>query len=341
MRDWEEPRDYLADKRPVRRNHLKAVARELARRRYVELSARRADLLLVETGGETARLLRRKRALEEDGYGTLLIWIEMRSLAEARRRNRARRCSGGRSLPEDVLVHSFEVARRTRRLLFQDFQPHVEEFDNSERGKGALRDHVARVRAAVEDWLSDGASAPPRPLEERRIEERRGGGTRVLDRLCVGDAGSCFRGAGSWAVVHACKHPCHQRAVGYRGSLPESHPNHLFLEDSHNLYLNVVDRPDPVFEASLFLAFLAFCRRHWDAERALLIHCNRGRSRAPSLAILFLAKNLHVIDDSSFDQAELEFIDRYAAYSPATGIQSYLRREWKNLSLPDHGVENA
>ncbi len=41
--------------------------------------------------------------------------------------------------------------------------------------------------------------------------------TRVHERLSFGDETTCTQTMdGSLAVVHACKEPCHRRAVGYK-----------------------------------------------------------------------------------------------------------------------------
>jgi hypothetical protein len=49
----------------------------------------------------------------------------------------------------------------------------------------------------------------------------------VYDRLFVGTERDCFHKRDGWAVVHACKHPCHVNAVGYSGSLSNTHTNYL------------------------------------------------------------------------------------------------------------------
>ena len=114
----------------------------------------------------------------------------------------------------------------------------------------------------------------------------------VFERVWVGSDTSCRAGGGEWAVVHACKSPCHQRAVGYQGSLVSSHANYLVLNRGRDLYLNLIDPPKPLFMPASFIAFLGFADAEWTAGRKLLIHCNLGESRAPSLALLFLAKRL-------------------------------------------------
>jgi hypothetical protein len=83
----------------------------------------------------------------------------------------------------------------------------------------------------------------------------------ISDRLYVGNEYDCREGDDEWAIVHACKSPCHQRAVGYRGKLRSSHPNYLVLEEENDLYLNIIDPPVPLFMPPLFTSFLKFAGR--------------------------------------------------------------------------------
>ena len=153
----------------------------------------------------------------------------------------------------------------------------------------------------------------------------------VHERVLVGSDLDCRSGGPDIAVVHACKSPCHQRAVGYRGSLPSSHPNYLVLEREFDLYLNIIDPPVPLFRPELFQAFLSFADRHWGAGRTLLIHCNQAESRAPTLALLFLAKRLRSINAESFEQARREFLSKYPAYRPGEGLRQYMTLNWTSL----------
>ncbi len=58
-----------------------------------------------------------------------------------------------------------------------------------------------------------------------------------------------------WAIIHACKSPCHQGAVGYIGNLDRTHPNYLVLESGSDLFLNMID-PPAVSDARIFLSAL-------------------------------------------------------------------------------------
>ena len=153
----------------------------------------------------------------------------------------------------------------------------------------------------------------------------------LQSNLFVGNESDCRRGGEGWAVVHACKHPCHVRAVGYSGSLPSSHPHYLVFEDDDDLILNMIDPPVPLFKAELFEAFLAFARRKTLEGKKLLVHCNQGESRAPSLALVFLAKIAGVLPNDSYATASSAFREIFSGYRPGRGIQAYLSANWNTL----------
>lgn len=155
---------------------------------------------------------------------------------------------------------------------------------------------------------------------------------RIINDFYVGSLQDCFREEReNWSVVHACKDPCHKDAVGYRKDLPESHKNYLKYEEGSHLYLNLID-PDvrPLFYPSSFDTALEFISDKID-DNKILIHCNKGLSRSPSIALLYLA-NEEMIDSSSYKSAWEEFQDKYYPnYEPSGGIRKFLNRNWAEL----------
>lgn len=133
------------------------------------------------------------------------------------------------------------------------------------------------------------------------------------------------------AMVHACKDPCHRKAVGYTGrALDPNHPNYLSLERENHLYLNLIDPTVPLFKAASFRIFLDFVDR-WIRERPVIIHCNHGESRAPSLALLYMAKRLGTLPDTSYQLAAVAFRAMGFPYKPGEGIEKWLKDNWDAL----------
>jgi protein-tyrosine phosphatase len=102
------------------------------------------------------------------------------------------------------------------------------------------------------------------------------------------------------------------------------------LEEASNLYLNMIDPSVPLFMPPLFSEFLRFARAQWNGGKHVLIHCNQGESRAPSLALLFLAKVPGALPAESFDVAKQAYLRLDPVYSPGQGIQTYLREHWND-----------
>jgi protein-tyrosine phosphatase len=153
---------------------------------------------------------------------------------------------------------------------------------------------------------------------------------RVADRLSYGDGGTCSRiDDGSLGVVHACRMPCFRRAVAYPDNLPETPHHHLICERGHHLFLNLIDPPEPRFAMPCFQAFLRFVDRE-ISDREVLIHCNWGESRAPSLALLYMAKRLGTLPDDSYERAAEAFRSQFP-YRPGQGISHWLAGNWERI----------
>jgi len=156
----------------------------------------------------------------------------------------------------------------------------------------------------------------------------------VFPNLFVGSDTDCVIGQrNDFAVIHACKSPCHQRAVGYKGSLSQNHPHYLILERPSHLFLNLVDMPgrlSHVFTEPIVLAALDFTEKNL-VDKKVLIHCNQGHSRSPALALLFLSKRAGVISNASYAEAKQDFSQKYEAFRPGRGVETYLTKHWTDL----------
>jgi hypothetical protein len=134
-----------------------------------------------------------------------------------------------------------------------------------------------------------------------------------------------------WAVVHAAKEPYHREAVGYagRGLADRDHPEYLVARRGDRLCLNMIDAPKPeFFRDDMIEAAIRFIKEQIDGGKNVLVHCNQGGSRGPSLALLYLRRHSERFEALCFDDAEEVFRAIYASYLPAAGIRGYLEQHW-------------
>jgi predicted protein tyrosine phosphatase len=134
-----------------------------------------------------------------------------------------------------------------------------------------------------------------------------------------------------WMIVHACKEPYHRQLLGYttRGA-PKDHPEYLMARRGNRLYLNLVDAPNPdFFDKRIIDAALGFIDEGLENKNKVLVHCNLGESRSPSIGMLYLASRTEQLP-KSFSEAEIAFRKIYPDYNPSVGIREFIRQNWQN-----------
>ena len=96
--------------------------------------------------------------------------------------------------------------------------------------------------------------------------------------------------------------------------------------------LNLVDAPDPKYvsvkvvdEAMRFIdEWMEAHQTEVDNPNALLICCNQGGSRAPTLGLLYLAWRM----PDSFTEAEDQYRESCPSYAPGVGMREFARIHW-------------
>ena len=125
-------------------------------------------------------------------------------------------------------------------------------------------------------------------------------------------------------TLHCCKHPCFWRATGSRQLAPDD-PRYLFVAAGADLYLNLIDGQERYFQKALFDAACLWLGQHDGRE--VLVHCNQGLSRAPAVAMVYLARIGELPDDSLYAAT--------AAYQGefflSPGIMAFLEHNWAAL----------
>ena len=133
-----------------------------------------------------------------------------------------------------------------------------------------------------------------------------------------------------WAVVHACKEPYHRQALGYTGrGAPKEHEEYLFAFRGDRLCLNLVDVDSIDYVNKVLIeAALRFIGQSLDEGKKVLVHCNQGQSRGPSIALLYLGTVDPDFKGLGAADAMLKFQGIYPQYEPANGIAEDLIRNW-------------
>lgn len=131
-----------------------------------------------------------------------------------------------------------------------------------------------------------------------------------------------------WFVIHACKEPYHRQALGYTGrAASKDHPEYLMAVRENRLILNLVDVDNVAYVSPLIIDTALNTISEQLASTKVLVHCNQGQSRSAVIGLLYLAKS-GLLNSTSFDQAEQEYLKRYPAYAPAKGMRDYARINW-------------
>ncbi len=138
-----------------------------------------------------------------------------------------------------------------------------------------------------------------------------------------------------WAIVHATQ-TIHYNIFGWSRTSNKpnkNHPNYIIYEKDNRLSLNWVDGASYLYKWSgneTFIKTLDFIDK-WLPKRKVLVHCDQGFSRSPSLCLLFLAKRTKSISNESYQAAKNDFIEILPEFSPG-GIGDYINENWNAIS---------
>jgi hypothetical protein len=137
-----------------------------------------------------------------------------------------------------------------------------------------------------------------------------------------------------WKKIFAANNFHYQMHGWTRGGRYQNHPYYVIHEEADFISLNWVDGPANYFDyqgkgVEIVQRVLTFIDNNLP-ESQIIIACNQGKSRSPSLALVYLAKRLHVIADTSYEDARRDFLQKYPRYEPS-GIADFLSQKWENL----------
>lgn len=153
--------------------------------------------------------------------------------------------------------------------------------------------------------------------------------------IFVGPGADTYKFAGS--ILHCARDPwytqarityklCWKNGTPDKFHLPEINQSDTVIEMSYNeMALNMVDAQSPIyFSDEMINAGQQFITDRLAAGDPVLVHCNQGISRSPSMAFLWMFE--HGFLDDEFRYAVPQFRERYKDWSPGNGIWQYLKK---------------
>jgi hypothetical protein len=158
---------------------------------------------------------------------------------------------------------------------------------------------------------------------------------KVYENLFVGsqDDEASVRQQTGWFVVHACKEPYHRDALGYTGrAASKDHPEYLIARRPGRLILNLVDVADVNYISPEIIDPALDTIHQHIASNKILVHCNQGMSRSPTIAFLYLLKFTTVLPRQDIEGDVQEFQKLYPPYAPAKGMADYAQLNWQKYS---------
>lgn len=163
--------------------------------------------------------------------------------------------------------------------------------------------------------------------------------TEIMENIFVGNEQDYYsiQHQPNWGTLHCCKNPFHCSFVGYRGSLSPTHPNYALKQKDNEMALNLVDMdkfsPDYLqFNKDMFTQAFAFLDHYMAKSYNLLIHCNQGESRGPTLGMLYAAR-LGKFQYMDFEKTLQQFKHIYPYYSPKANIYLTTKSLWNDFVI--------
>ncbi len=130
------------------------------------------------------------------------------------------------------------------------------------------------------------------------------------------------------------KNPFHKDIVGYDRNCPKGHPEYLCAHRplQHLMALNMIDAKDPKFFSDEMIdKGLEFIQNEMDNRRDVIVVCNLGESRSPTMCLMYLMAHGDIPKDKEFKEIANDYIIIAPEWNPNDGILSYCERFWERV----------
>lgn len=157
---------------------------------------------------------------------------------------------------------------------------------------------------------------------------------RIYPHLRVGgdDAYERLKNEENWSFLRCCKYGPggHQRTLDYHTLAAPEGSEHFVVKRGHLMALNMLDLDDPHYvDPDMIFTGLEFVKQELEAGREVLISCNAGLSRGPTVGLMFL-RYIGDLPHAYLHSVRL-FYHIYRQYRPSQGIEQFARNVWSQL----------
>lgn len=117
--------------------------------------------------------------------------------------------------------------------------------------------------------------------------------------------------------------------MGYTGrAAPKDHPEYLIAKRDKRLILNLVDAPNPDYIPKVIIdTAIEYIHEGLSNSQKVLVHCNLGESRSPSIGLLYLGIYTDKVP-KEFIEAEQAYRGIYLSYNPGPGMRGFMMQNW-------------
>lgn len=171
---------------------------------------------------------------------------------------------------------------------------------------------------------------------------------KIINKLYVGPVSTVqLAKECNFSVLGCCKYPLHQQNARLSGAskdgylkIAPSEPEYYFAERDHAVYCNLIDAesmeyiPDVIIERAI-----KFIADEIADGRNVLVVCNNGVSRSPSIALMYLIRAGFFDARYTFDDVLKVFCKKYPMYSPNKGMYDYTKRFFEKYKEQDNEKE--
>lgn len=138
--------------------------------------------------------------------------------------------------------------------------------------------------------------------------------------------------ARDWPVLTCAKEGPHghRSILGYKTPGAPKGKDYYSVQQGNHMALNLIDADDPALIPAVVIdAGLKFIDEQIQAGKKMLVQCNKGHSRGPSMAMIYL-RSINDLPDR-YHPAFKIFKTLYPKYDPNLGMEHVVKQRFKEM----------